>query len=292
MKNYCTLSDKKYLKQGLALIRSLKKVTPESQIITQVPIPPYTFYYLCMDDETYEALEGEDVVRIRLSEVEKSRPEILEYKNKKAYNEYCWSLASTFCRFLLERKMLTNILYIDSDIYFYQDPAIIYDELGQKSIGIIRHRHNTSFSPDGEYNVGIIYFKNDEDGLSCLKWWNDCILKESRPELATCGDQKYLEEFVPVWGDSVCVLDKTFAHGAPWNFRLYVYDNYFTNGTVIWGDKEQPLVFNHFSKFRIDSENTIDPFSGQYADHTLNFQVLNIAEVKHFYMEYSKEFLN
>lgn len=274
MRNYCTLSDKKYLKQGIALINSLRRVSSED----------FKLYYLCLDEETYNTVsQYEEVHTVTLPEVEKSRLEILKYKDRKAYNEYCWSLASTFSRYLLEGwHSLDSVMYIDSDIYFYQDPLIIFNELGDKSIGIIRHRHNTSTSPDGEYNVGIIYFKNDEDGLNCLRWWNDCLLNESRPDLATCGDQKYLEEFSKMY--DIAILDKTFAHGAPWNYRLYVYDNYLIDGTVVWGDKVQPLVFNHFSKFSLEH-----PTSGNYADHTLNYQVFGIPAVHQMYAQYAEE---
>jgi len=277
--NFCTLSDKNYIPQGKGLLKSLKKVCSGT----------FVLYYLCLDSETYEEFAGvEGVIPIPLDKVENSRPKILEYKRTSKYNEYCWSLASTFCRFLLEEENLDNILYIDSDIYFYQDPNIIYDEQGTKSIGIIRHRHNTRKSPDGEYNVGIIYFKNDEPGLGCLRWWNDAILDNKFAELATCGDQKYLEQFEVLYPNDVRILDSTFAHGAPWNFRLYVYDDFLEDGTVIWGDKKQPLVFNHFSRMRLD-KNQINPTSGNYADHTLNFQVFNIPVVRDFYIKYAQE---
>ena len=273
MRNYCTLSDKKYLKQGMALIKSLSVASSEE----------FKIYYLCLDKETYEKVSKYScVVAISLSNVENSRPEILKYKERKAYNEYCWSLASTFSRYLLEEELAESVMYVDSDIYFYQDPIIIFEELGDKSIGIIRHRHNTSDSPDGEFNVGIIYFKNDDSGLGCLRWWNDCLLNESRPDLSTCGDQKYLEEFPKMY--DVAVLDKTFAHGAPWNYRLYVYDNFHKDGTVVWGDKVQPFVFNHFSRFSLDH-----PTSGNYADHTLNYQVFGIPAVHRMYAQYAEE---
>lgn len=274
MRSYCTLSDKNYLKQGLALIRSLRHTSTEE----------FEIYYLCMDDETFDAVVQYDCVfAIKLPEVESYRPEILEYKNKKPYNEYCWALASIFTRFLLEEYSVPSMMYIDADIYFYQDPLIVFNELGDRSVGIIRHRHNTASSPDGEFNVGIIYFKNDSDGIDCLRWWNDCLLHESRPDLATCGDQKYLEEFSKMYS-TVAILDETFAHGAPWNYRLYVYDHFLENGTIVWGDKVQPLVFNHFSKFSLDH-----PTSGQYADHTLNFQVFGIPAVRHMYEQYANE---
>ena len=272
MRTYCTLSDKKYLSQGMALIDSLEKVSSED----------FSIYYLCLDDETYKKLEKEkNVIPVKLETVEDSREQIKKYKQSVPYNEYCWSLASTFSRYLLELG-LDSVMYVDSDIYFYQDPKIIYDELGDESIGIIRHRHNTSSSPDGEFNVGIIFFKNDEQGKECLTWWNDCLLYRSRPDLATCGDQKYLEEFPKKW--KTCILDESFAHGAPWNYRLYVYDNFFRDGTVVWGDKIQPLVFNHFSRFSMDH-----PTSGQYADHTLNYQVFSIPAVNYMYRHYAQE---
>jgi len=279
VKYFCTLSDKNYLNQGLALLRSLREVTQGS----------FELNYLCLDEETFTALKDEPDVRPhKLAEVEASREQILKFKKSNAYPDYCWSLASTFCRYLLEQVDLPHVLYVDSDIYFYKDPQIIYDEQGDKSVGIIRHRHNTASSPDGEFNVGIVYFKNDDVGTSCLQWWNDCVLEGNRPDLATCGDQKYLEEFVPMFGDSVCVLDKTFAHGAPWNFRLYVYDDYYSDGTVVWGDKQQPLVFNHFSRIGTDPPS---PTRGQYQDHTLNYQVFNIPVVRGFYERYLMEIM-
>jgi hypothetical protein len=60
--------------------------------------------------------------------------------------------------------------YIDSDIFFYQDIDIVYQEIGNKSVGIIAHRHNSVGSDrDGAYNVGVVYFKNNEMGKNFKK---------------------------------------------------------------------------------------------------------------------------
>jgi len=271
-KFFCTIVDKKYLPFGKTLLDSLKETCSA----------PFTLFCLCLDDYSFEDLKGNPFVHcVKLEEVEEFNKMSAAYKKKKSYNEYCWSLASTFCCYLLNKIGTPHILYIDSDIFFYQD--VIKDS----SIGIIRHRHNTSLSPDGEFNVGIVYFKNDKDGLSCSQWWNETMLLEKRPDLATIGDQKYLEEFSPLYGDSVAILDKTFAHGAPWNFRLYCYDTYPSKGTIIWGDKEQPLVFNHFSRLSIDeATREVSATSGWYRDHTLNFEILKMPAVNSFYTNY------
>jgi hypothetical protein len=53
----------------------------------------------------------------------------------------------------------------------------MYDEIGEKSVGIIRHRHipENSNTIDGRYNVGIVYFSNDVIGRHCLDWWHDAV---------------------------------------------------------------------------------------------------------------------
>ena len=89
-----------------------------------------------------------------------------------------------------------------------QDPKLIFDEVGEKSVGIIRHRHNTNLSVDGEYNVGTVYFRNSDLGIKTLKNWMECVILETRPDLATCGDQKYLELFELICGgpfNELCV---------------------------------------------------------------------------------------
>ena len=280
MRIYSTLSDKNYVDQGRALFQSLSSESSE----------PFVLYYLCLDDETFDFFLGHDsrVIPVKLDEVESGNEKLANFKNTKPYNEYCWALASTLCLHLLEEHEVDSVLYIDSDIYFYADPKLLFDEIQDKSVGIIRHRHNTSLSVDGEYNVGTIFFRNDEAGLGCLRWWNDAILLGTNPELGTCGDQKYLEGFIPRFGDAVCVIDETIAHGAPWNFRLYVYDYYHEDGTVIWGNKRQPLVFNHFSKFSFTDEGMIWPDKNWYTPHTLGNAVYTIPAVQQMYVNYGQ----
>lgn len=280
MKHFCTLSDKNYLAKGIAMYESLKRHCNE----------PFKLYYLALDDETnYRLLNlgyGE-VESISLKDLEEQEKDLRTARANRPYNEYCWTLASYFIQYLLKQKLIDHICYIDSDIYFYQDPDIIYKEIDKKSVGIIAHRHNCIGNQDGAYNVGIIYFKNNDKGKEILNWWMDAVLHKKYPEFHGCGDQRYLEGFIPRFGEeNTCVADKTFGHGAPWNYRLYVYDK-LNEGKIIWGDKEQPFVFNHFSRFSYDLKtDVIHPTSGQYSDHTLYFQVFKIPEIAKLYQEY------
>lgn len=164
----------------------------------------------------------------------------------------------------------------------------MYDEIQDKSVGVIRHRHFIEQSVDGLFNVGIIYFKGDDIGKKCVHWWRDAVMYKKHPELATCGDQKYLEGFFSRFGeDNICIIDEQVGHGAPWQYRFYVWDLLHKTGEIVWGRKKQPFVFNHFSRFKYDiDKNTYDYTSGNYADHTFNFQLFMIPQVQALYVNY------
>ena len=282
MKYFCTLSDINYLPKGLALYKSLKKETKEDFIL----------YYLTLDDSSARRLTElslSNIIVHNLSEIETKREELKTARLNRPYNQYCFTLASYYLYYLMGTEKIDHITYIDSDIYFYQDPDIIYKEIGDKSVGIIAHRHNKiGDDRDGAYNVGVVYFKNNEMGKKVLFWWMDAVLNKKYPEYMTCGDQKYLEGFIPLFGEeNICIADKTFGHGAPWNFRLYSYEKA-SEGKITWGGKEQLMVFNHFSKFSYElNPSSINFTSGQYRDHVLGGAIFqNNPEVVQYYMAY------
>jgi len=279
MKNLCTLSDWNYLAKGLALYETLKATSTEE----------FKLWYLCLDEKSFERLQAlnlPEIVPVSLKAMEDLREDLRGARANRPYNQFCWTLASYFCWDLLKGK-IDHITYIDSDILFYQDIDLFYKEIGARSVGIIAHRHNSVGDRDGAYNVGVIYFKNDKAGQDCLFWWMDAVLNKRFPHLATCGDQKYLEDFIPRFGaENVAVVDETIGHGAPWNYRLYRWDK-LAEGKIVWGTKEQPFVFNHFSRMSYDlAADSINFTTGQYGDHTLGGAVFNIPQVLNLYKAY------
>ena len=173
MINICALSDKNYLKFGMALYDSLLENCNED----------FVLHYLCMDEETYNAIRSLNLDRLRpiaMSEIEQTE-DFKTLKQNTVYNPagdntYCWALASFFSEYLVNKLQLPDILYVDSDICFYNSVEDIYSKLSKKSIGIMLHRHNEIGAYVGAYNVGLIYFKNDDPGYKCLKWWRDCVM--------------------------------------------------------------------------------------------------------------------
>lgn len=271
--------DKNYLALAIALVDSIKRTYGED----------FEFHCLCLDDESLKVI-GENfpqAITYKCSELEDE--ELRSAKKDRPYNEYCWTLASWFSNYLLTRLEMPHIIYIDADIWFVDDSKDFFKECLEKSVGIMRHRHIPPGHPDGGYNVGVVSFRNDKVGIRTLSWWKDAVLKKEPRDLATCGDQKFLEAFPNIAKtENIKILDENFSYGAPWTYRLYGWSNFFNTGKVLWGDKEQPLVFVHFSRIGINTEtkevtNVTDP---QFSVHTLNDGVFSIPEVAWLYYQY------
>ena len=201
-KHFITLSDRNYLVYGLTLYESIKKNIGSD----------FKLYYLALDDFTYNKLEElnnssievysiDDIENDSMFEILKNNNESRPIDTSDGQSPFHWALASFFTFFIMRTKQPSHCLYIDSDIIFYRDPQMLFDSVENHSIGIITHKHmklNKWAKDVGYYNVGVIYFKNDEIGYKCLKWWSDVVADKNNPwfeDFGTCGDQKYLECF-------------------------------------------------------------------------------------------------
>lgn len=275
-RHICTLSDKNYILQGINLYESL--ITHNKDII---------LHYLCLDNFILEFLTRQNLPNLKIYDLKDYLDNDEELKNTKntiEYNRFCWGLASYFCKELL--KEYDNILYTDSDIYFYQSLKEIYEEIGNKSIGIIRHRHVEYGSRCGEFNVGIVYFKSDKNGKNCVNFWWDLNKNKTHQYFKThghAGDQKYLELFPKLYDKDLCIIENKVGHGAPFNFHLYDYKKFsLTNKKILYKQKEQKISFIHFMKFLPNFINkTYSP-----TNEPFNQDFMKIKQVKEIYDEY------
>lgn len=278
MKNICTVSDSNYLLKGLTLFESLIEKTTD-----------LTLHYLCIDDLSFNNLkkyESESLLVYNVADLVNQDKKLKELKNKD-YRYFCWSLASYFQNYLMVR-LNSPLTYIDSDIYFHQSFDEILNAIGQNDVGIFRHRQFplNSNRPEGLYNVGVVYFNNSELSKYILDWWSDAVLHMKYPELATCGDQKYLEAFPKMCPKDRLFIDGDIGHGAPWQWQLFDFSDYENDGTIMWENKKQTLVFSHFSQFVHDFDNDRYVPSTQHHIYTPLTSYQNISGLKKIYDEY------
>lgn len=255
IRNYCTLFDINFLAKGLTLHNSLVKHSTTD----------WKLYILCLDEETYNLLKKlnlEKVSLISLDQIEDS--ELLIAKNNRNRTEYCWTLTPSLPLYLLNTKPEIDLItYLDADLFFYSSPEQIFEEFVNNSILLIPH----NLPPEkkekekvvGKYNVGMMIFRRDQSGLTCLNWWrlqcnNWCY---EVPEEGKLGDQKYLDYFEEKFSN-VYILHHPGANLAGWNIKNYRGKINKINNAVYVNNK--PLIFFHFSSFKLyNSRSTFLP---------------------------------
>jgi len=262
MRNYCALGDTRYLPHLMCLIDSVRSNFTEE----------YKLHILALDDNVREKISklrsGNDLVIYSINQVNEdfqirsirySPPSREAISNAHASNkdpgfvQFCWALASCFTHWLMDR-IKSSITYIDADIYFFNDIKPFYKELGDKSIGLVRHRIPYLMS-SGEFNVGIVHFEFDKFGRAALSKWKSFLVNGQNNYalcFGTCGDQKYLEVIYGIFRDNVAIVDEKFGHLAPWNVTQHKYED----GKILWEDKRQELCYFHFAHFVIESDTS------------------------------------
>ena len=271
MYNYCTLFDSKYLIRGLAMYESLKLHSKSFHL--------YVFAFDDLTEKILKEINLPQITVISLGEFENE--ELLALKPTRTKGEYCWTCTPSTIKYCIEKFKLPFCTYIDADLYFYNDPAILLEEMGNNSVLITPHWYTSLYNQsatNGVYCVQFITFKNTPEGMEVLEWWrracnNWCF---ARVENGKFGDQKYLDDW-PEKFKGVYVLENKGGGVAPWNVQQYDLIN--LDELIIKekaSKKTFTLVFYHYHNVRFLKSGEVD--LGSYR--------LPLWIVKNFYTPY------
>lgn len=279
---FCTLFDVNYLTRGLALYDSLAKHCKNFHI-----------WILCMDDDAYDILKKMDLTfatLIKLSDFEDK--ELSKIKSVRTHGEYCWTCTPSLPLYIFKHFPMVKLLsYLDSDLYFYSPPDPVFKEFGDNSIMIIPHRFTVNKKQKerkaGIYNVSMISFRHDKNGLACLSWWRKRCLEWcfNRQEDGKLGDQMYLNQF-PKLFSGVFVSKHVGANVAPWNIAQFkVWKN---NGLVYIDDV--PLIFYHFLGLKIYKQQLFLPPTSydNYGEKSINRKLIYDEYFEELYKQAAK----
>ncbi len=272
MMNFTTLFDSYYLDKGIALYDSLEKVTKD-----------FHLYIFCFDDRSFELLKArrmEHATILHHSDLERETAKLLELKKERSKAEYCWTCTPVTIEYVLNHYPVENCTYIDSDLYFFSDPQVLFDEIDKAGADIVitEHRFSNSWKDrrylkrSGKYCVEFNYFNRSENAQKALTWWKEKCFEWCyhlyEPE--RMGDQKYLEKF-PGLFEGVHELQHLGGGTAPWNLTQYELvsaggslegNGGGGNGEVLLKEKksgkEFPLVFYHFQNIRYLSDHKVN----------------------------------
>lgn len=255
MYKYCTLFDSKYLTRGLAMYQSLKKYSDD-----------FHLYIFSFDDKSYELIKMLNLNHVTVISLKEFEDEaLLEVKSSRTPGEYCWTCTPSVIKYCIDTYDLDHCTYLDADIYFFNNPSILIDEIGNDSVLITEHRYTPQYDQSlkcGIYCVQFITFKNDKNGMKVLNWWRNACIDwcYARFEDGKFGDQKYLDDWIYKF-DGIHVLKNRGGGVAPWNIQQY----------DLVSDKNITLIFYHFHNYKFLEGNLIE-----LGDYILSEKDINI----------------
>lgn len=246
-RHFATLFDSAYAHKGLALYHSLERHSTE----------PFMLHVLACDDDAFWLLAELNMPNIEIVSLPalEQVAKLQGIRATRTWTEYLWTLASVFMEYTLPGT--ESITYLDADLFFFSDPKAIFDEIGERSIGIVPHRFadkdRPRLAPNGEYNVGVLYAKNSEVGRRCITRWAEQCREWCyyRNEPGKFADQKYLDDWPAFYGREVAIITNLGVNLGPWsigNFRLAAFQ-----GRVFVSDEHErvdELVAYHYHEFR------------------------------------------
>lgn len=283
--NFCTLFDSNYMDKGLVMYESLERHTDD-----------YTLYIFAFDERAYtyiNSLNLPNVVVIEEKEIVNEKLSALKAQRTRA--EYCWTCTSVVIEYVLDVLKCDNCTYLDSDIYFFDNPRILIDEMleNKKEVLITPHWFKTDLENFliekiyGRYCVQFNTFLNTPESRKVLEWWKlrceeECTAKS---KWKTYGDQKYQNHFQTV---SSKVHELEYRGGmAPWNIGNYELENLNTDQVLVKdkkSGKEYSVVFYHFQGLKKIEDNLYD-----IAVHVWQGNTCDEKLVKHLYSNYVKD---
>jgi hypothetical protein len=245
---YCTHFDSNYLGHAKNLLYSLCQNDSD-----------FKLFMFCFDQVSFDCikeLNNKSVTPIFHKDLESFYPELKVAKQNRNFVEYFFTCSPATCNYVISNFLEVDLItYLDADLFFFNSPNKIFEELADNSIGIISHRFNFFTKRNkiyGEYNVGWVSFRRDNNGLKCLDdWMNDCInWCYQKIEKTRFADQKYLD-YWPNKYEGVKVISIIGANVAIWNIKNYKLT---CEGGSLMVNKES-LIFYHFANLKQIDQN-------------------------------------
>src|SRR5258708_5136327 len=114
---FCTLFNRLFLPQGIALYRSLERTLG----------PDFILYVLCMDEFSADALSRLGLGRARIIRLGEFEDDALRVaRANRTVAEYCWTCTTPLLQYVLDRHPAGEVVtYVDADIRFFSSPRAI-----------------------------------------------------------------------------------------------------------------------------------------------------------------------
>ena len=246
MNEFCTITTYDHLYKVYALRDSLLRYDNNTMLhVLMVDNSKEQIHSEAIKGYTIDDLNGDIVVERIISKYHSDKDKLR------------WSLKPSFLRFLLQKDEISKAIYLDNDLFFFNDYAFLFNHLDKHSFLLTPHYY--ARSPEhhqnwleanfraGLFNAGFIGV--NKNAVNTLQWWAECCLYRCKKSAfrGTFDDQKYLD-LIPVMCEDAMILRHQGCNVAEWNrflcLREVIDGVVLINGT--W-----PIVFIHFNNTTI-----------------------------------------
>ena len=166
---YCTYFDHNYLRKGLALYLSLSQQSRPKRTVLAV----LALSRRC--ETVLRKLALPDLLVLSLEELERREPRLLQAKANRKTVEYYFTLTPWVIKHALDEvPEAKRATYLDSDLYFFDSPDAIWEEIGEAPMTFVEHRFSKEYAEKkefGKFNVGWNTFDRSHVAQKALDWW-------------------------------------------------------------------------------------------------------------------------
>ncbi len=266
VESICTIVANNYYASAKTLCDSFIEFHPNGHCY--ILIADTYFNELYHDTDTITHIDLKDLHIINIKEI--------SFK----YNvlEFCTALKPSFLNYLLSKKSIHKLIYLDPDIFITNSLAPLFNYLDNSAILLTPHL-DTDFPVDnkmptdshimksGIFNLGFIGIRHCIHSFSFLNWWKDklkdkCIIDHENGYFV---DQKFIDLAFVLFEDIDIVKDTGF-NVAYWNLHSRRVN--YVNGN--WMCNNGKLYFFHFSGYCPTSPHNISKFQNRFDLETNN----------------------
>jgi len=255
----CTIVARNYLAHARALTESFRIQHPDGRVIVLLvdrvngDVDPAA--------EPFELIEAEAL----------GIPAFGDMAFRYSVLELSTAVKPFFLEYLMERRGIDRLIFLDPDIYLYAPLAPVFDALETAEVALTPHLlrplesdgvpSDLDILRSGVYNLGFIAVRRGPNVRRLLRWWQRKLEKACvrAMEQGLFVDQRWAD-FIPAFVGEVAILRHPGLNVAYWNLP---------NRRPVWsGDRWQvdgwPLVFYHFSGLQLDDLDAISTHQSRF----------------------------
>jgi hypothetical protein len=204
----------------------------------------------------------------------------------------CTAVKASLLEYLIVRKGIEKLLYIDPDVLVTHNLEQIFQTLDQRDLVLTSHT-NVDYPDDGQapndrlimtygvFNLGFIGINASQNAMAFLRWWQtklrDKCLSDARTGYFV--DQKFID-LVPALFDNYHIEKSSGYNVAWWN----IHSRSISHAQGRWMCNDGPLYFFHFSGYSPERPNILSRNANRY-------ELADRPDLQPLFAEYRKRLL-